>query len=713
MPTFYDTPINPTNAGLQFNYAVWTANSTVTLTNVPWDDAYRNIVKFDSTDALISYLHRDDVAKIKLESVVYAKPGMPVRIPITFNQAYKYNYLHVHNPAIPHSNDEPRDFFYFIQDVKFIAPNTTELVLQLDIWSSFFEQIQFKWAYVERGHLGIANKNQYNDNGREYLTVPEGLDLGNEYVLLEDNNFDLSYSTVKAVGAIIVTTVSLSEDPGSVGEPKLKSANGSTIGRLVNGYEVYYCEDQYKLAQFLQNLSGYPWISQGIISITLCPALNLSRLSSTKWSGVYGVDDPGYSAQPKSRSINNPMVKIQNSIPDRYKHLQKFLTYPYCHIEMTSFTGKPVVLKPELLPITHDGKLWVDVVNNPFPPAPRALAYVKGYANKHGKIFGDARHYASPGLDLDIATGYFNLPQTGVTNNSYLSFMASNVNSIAFQHQAADWSYQKQLSGAKNAFDNSRLSINAANESAGINIAQNIANRDFSNQMSYRKGLQNYGNAAVNGINSALHGDFAGGIIGGAQGMVNAALDHVNNVMEHNARTAISNDGIRAQAMVQSRTQSHIADNNLAYARFAANGDYQNAIGEINAKVQDAKLLQPTTSGQIGGDGFIPYMFQKFIVAFRSMVLSQGAYAAIGEFWLRYGYAINRFHYMRDITLMSKFTYWKVKELDISASNCPEVYKTAIRGIFEKGVTVWTQPNYIGNTDVGDNGVAKAVTIGG
>ena len=33
----------------------------------------------------------------------------------------------------------------------------------------------------------------------------------------------------------------------------------------------------------------------------------------------------------------------------------------------------------------------------------------------------------------------------------------------------------------------------------------------------------------------------------------------------------------------------------------------------------------------------------------------------------------------------------------------PETYKQAIRGILEKGVTVWSNPNDIGNIDTADN----------
>jgi hypothetical protein len=52
---------------------------------------------------------------------------------------------------------------------------------------------------------------------------------------------------------------------------------------------------------------------------------------------------------------------------------------------------------------------------------------------------------------------------------------------------------------------------------------------------------------------------------------------------------------------------------------------------------------------------------------------------------------------------MSKFTYWKMSETYISAATLPESFKQTMRGILEKGVTVWGDPSFIGNTDTADN----------
>jgi hypothetical protein len=61
--------------------------------------------------------------------------------------------------------------------------------------------------------------------------------------------------------------------------------------------------------------------------------------------------------------------------------------------------------------------------------------------------------------------------------------------------------------------------------------------------------------------------------------------------------------------------------------------------------------------------------------------------------------------------VMDKFTYWKLKETYITSSTCPEGFKQTIRGIFEKGVTVWSDPSDIGNVDTAANNALTGVTL--
>jgi hypothetical protein len=152
-------------------------------------------------------------------------------------------------------------------------------------------------------------------------------------------------------------------------------------------------------------------------------------------------------------------------------------------------------------------------------------------------------------------------------------------------------------------------------------------------------------------------------------------------------------------------------DTNKGLADWAAKGDYANAIAGINAKVQDSRMTQPSTSGQMGGD-MMNLVNNNTVVSVRWKMIDRASLRLVGEYWLRYGYAVRNFVIPpANLLCMSKFTYWKMLETYITSGGMPESMKQIIRGIFEKGVTVWSDPSYIGNTDMADNQPLDGITL--
>ena len=183
------------------------------------------------------------------------------------------------------------------------------------------------------------------------------------------------------------------------------------------------------------------------------------------------------------------------------------------------------------------------------------------------------------------------------------------------------------------------------------------------------------------------------------------AQNQMNNAADINARSA----GQRGSASVSS--QSSIRDTNKNLADWAAKGDYANTIAGINAKVQDAQLIQPSVSGQYAGETF-NLVNDTMELSLRWKMIDPAAIRVLGEYWLRYGYAVRQFKTIPvSLQVMTKFTYWKLAETYISSATVPESFKQAIRGIFEKGVTVWGNANDIGNIDIANNEPISGVTL--
>ena len=151
------------------------------------------------------------------------------------------------------------------------------------------------------------------------------------------------------------------------------------------------------------------------------------------------------------------------------------------------------------------------------------------------------------------------------------------------------------------------------------------------------------------------------------------------------------------------------ADQNKNLSDWAARGDYQNAVAGIDATVQDAALTQPSQSGQMAGDGF-NLSNGMMIVQIRYKTITTQMQEIVGNYFLKYGYAIRQYLVpQKDFMCMEKYTYWKMLDTSIICSTADEGVKNAIRGIFEKGVTVWRNPTDIGRTYGADNAPIQGI----
>jgi len=694
------------NWGLGFNYSVWTQGTAVTLANVPWNSDYRDVVRFDNQAGLDTYLNNNAGPVIDIPRLSYAKFGRPIRLDTPFHTVQNYNYIRAYNPAQPIKGDTGRAFYYFITDVVYIAPNTTEIYVQLDVWQTFGYNVEFGNCFIQQGHIGIANENAFNDWGREFLTVPEGLDVGGEYRIKEqwqreiatarDLSPEGSPTPTTDYAIMVVTTVSFeSASFGTVDNPIMESARGSNMENLPNGSEIWIFNTS-QFGNFLTAFANKPYITSGIISITAMPSADIYDVPATNVQiedGVFALRvGPGSLKRVTSALGENWRDSVD--VGARYSHLKKFWTYPYMVLELTCYNGAPLLLKPESW---ADANLSVIEVPHFAPPSPRLAFYPYRYNWGGGTETWDKNGLVNDGAEfLDTMTAISNFPQFSLLNNGYLSYMASNNNSIAYQHSSADWGQQKAQTGATVAYNQA---------SAGINTSQDV-NRIGINASQRQAALSNETagyNALKGGANSLLQAN--------AIGLGNTIADYAIGTNQTSMSNSISSGASLATNKAETSNAGYARDTNLDYATFANQGDYENAIAGIQAKIQDARLIQPTTSGQMGGDAFNLATY-KWGYDIKLKMIGGAALNAVGDFWLRYGYAINRFGKMpSNFMVMEKFTYWKLKETYITSSQCPESFKQVIRGIFEKGVTVWKNPADIGNIDIADNMPLNGVTL--
>lgn len=716
-------PPNTYPAGLDFDYSVWNPGTRIDLVNVNWDNNYRDTTIFSNRGRLNEYIDAKSGSGITIENMTYAKPGEDIYLGIPYNRVNRYNYLRASNPLMPIDGDIQKDFYYFILDCEYIAPNTTRLRLQLDVWSTYIHDVTIGNCYLERGHAAIANEKSFDSFGRDNLTVPEGFDLGSEYRTIVRRTSEIMGATVTPTNininydVLVVSTTDLSSDPGTADDPVLKSATGTFFGTLASGADMYVFDDVTGFVAFMNAISTAPWVSQGIISATIIP--KLTRYDPDFVYQPLGTPTPvsSYLGTPKKHKFFpnwRNSQEILQWIPERYRHLKKFLTFPYMAIQVTTWTATPIILKPESW---NDPDAFMMERSVFMPPGQRVEISPRRY-NSSGQEIENFMNfpenaitrdsYRETGDDsgdyLDISTMIANFPTIPVVNNGQLGYLASNVNGIAYQQQSAGWAQQRALGGAQASYDIQTGAMQAAKDMYASGIYADVGNTANTNRTLAAQAAVNASAQAAAGIGTALTPAGAGGsaisgLVNGAASAINAGIQTQANDEALNVRNTQATQNIQTQNKQAGLTR----DTNNDLANWSAKGDYANQIAGINARVADAALIQPTTSGQMGGET-MNLANGTAEVSVRWKLIDNASIKIIGDFWLRYGYAVRTF--MKppaNLKVMTKFSYWKFTESYISGAMIPEGHKAVIRGILEKGVTVWNDPNDIGQIDIADN----------
>lgn len=668
----------------------WPTASQVTLAKVAWDSSYRDVVRFASPEAREAYFASKATESVTIDHTTYLKPNEPIMINTPYSKAYTYNYCVVKNPQLPVPGEvTPPVLFYFITSVAYVAPNTTALTVELDCWQTYCFDVCFGNCFVERGHVAIqAERNTTGADyqqltprtAQRYLTAAEGLDVGNEYLVAQMEHFDLSnvrHGKNGGFRVIIMSTTDLAADWGTKDNPHLKTADGQKTDGLIGGCNVYALST-LNFENFMGRIAEAPWVAKGIISISAFPSTLLTDGPEVSLNGTpahFLGETPDQGIYWTSRNV---WWCLGNGIPDRYKGLRKFFTWPYSVIELNAFNGSSVLLKPELL---LQNTIALKNIACAAPPHMKVGFYPEGYgeAQTNGTLGPVQYSYYTmdieaapktngiiPSFYTDVAVWFQNMPQFSLVNDGFLSYMASTAHTREYQYNAAGWGQEKSIAGTELSFDQAKASL-----------ANNQANQDISN-------IATVAHAGVNGISSLLSGNVGGAI----QGTIGTGIDLVAGNMQFQNNQAL---------------QSGFATQNAELAKWAARGDYQTQIAGINATVQDAALTQPSTVGQAGGDGF-NLANGLFGVSIRYRTCDANHVRIIGEYWLRYGYAVRQFMTPpKDLQCMSNFTYWKMAETYLTCASADEGAKDVIRGIFEKGVTVWANPDNIGRIDIANN----------
>lgn len=181
-----------------FDYARWQGKVSIKLLNVLWNSNYADVPGFVSDEERDEWFDEQQGLIHTLESGFNITPENTVRIPVPYNDAYRFNYLVVDMPMQTSAN-EPIDYementrvqrwYYFIDNMTQYSPNTTELHLTLDVWVTFSNTIEIPYLMLERGHAPMMQT-----TASTFLQNPIE---NNEYLLADDFNYGNENRVVK------------------------------------------------------------------------------------------------------------------------------------------------------------------------------------------------------------------------------------------------------------------------------------------------------------------------------------------------------------------------------------------------------------------------------------------------------------------------------------------------------------------------------------
>lgn len=684
--------------------------------------------------------------------------SLEIDVPIPYDMCAKHNYLVVRyakfanddSPVIYEGDDGLREWFWFIREVEFLAPNTTRLHLLDDAFQTWIYDINVSGMILERGHAPM-----FETKASYFLANPVER---NEYLLTEDVNFGEA-STVKDIEAValnsgdmyacIATTANPQGTWGTKAGGNWKVPSSAYYTQQGQPSVKLFCMAASNLNQFLTNVSSdYPQFKQTVQGVFFASSQLVTLGNSFTFAGT-----TCYNVNATRKNIDlMTLSKSQFGYPAKYDEMAKLYTSPYAHIEITDENGNADVVKIE----DSTGTLKINAAMNtawPFITIDAQLDGVGGNATRQitfknitnrsitvkGQWYETIRQWNVPvfAVVLDPAREYdysthFDRAQRAVEYNTAKTNADASADTLtdnadlqeACNTAVASASNDSADSMTTNSNNYANAEAGAANALISANATSTIISAEQQGAISIGSG---YAMGAVGAIGSAMSGDI-GGVVTSAMGAVIGAETTTESMAVGNAFTAAqaltagvantaktgivaakNNADLSAQKTATNAVRDAnnayvdgVAANNAATMKANATRDRNAAISAVNNDVSQAALRAPFIYGTFeSGDTSTTKPMAMFA---HIVTQSKSAISRAGDEFARYGYTYDgQWDFDGDWNVGKYFTYWKLRDFWVYNLNVPDMYMDKIRFFLFGGVTVWRSPEYIGKINIYDN----------
>ena len=517
-------------------------------------------------------------------------------VPIPFDVAARYNYVAVEYEPFASAGDlleyeetsGLENWYWFVREVEFLAPNSTRLHLLNDAWQTFIYDMDIPYMMLERGHYGM-----HQTSANKFLRNPIA---NNSYLLareeLEPNAPRIGTSTHEHVFntgsmyAVVVTSANATGAWGSKsgGDWQTPSTQGYNQGVptyrafavAASSFSSFVSNMVADVPQFMQTVQAVCFVGESLLDL----GASFTFCSTT----CYNVD------ATYKRTTVHQLAKSDFGYPSRYADIAKLYTYPYAEIIITDSNGDETEIHIE----DTNGKIELDYCLSLVYP----WLQIDGAITSTGKTARRNISFANvSSRSMPIGGNWFDMLVQYEIPTFGLYESAAKVNDYATHFDRAQQAYagDNTQANANASADTMQANANASADNvvanATVTTAANSAVTAASNTSAYAvsSNTQTYntGTAAANniisqmGTASTIEANEMQGAISAASGFTNSAIGAISSGNAVGAATGILS-GIVGAA-------STMASTNVANGLTAVNASLSQAANSGSATASNTK----------------------------------------------------------------------------------------------------------------------------
>ena len=593
----------------------------VILCSVPIDNTYENQLDFANTTQQRDYF--SGKALHTFNNLTYQRKDSTIDLPISVDSLWGVNYVMYQN-----ANFGSKWFYAFIDRMEYISPNNSRIVITTDAWQTWQFNINFGKCYVEREHTNV----------NETISVEEGLDAGNEYVLRKQVHLwdrsgigpDYFVVMTETVEDIMKSKYWDKQEPSSLNGP-----NGSTPSCV----HYYYFDSSFRAMlkmpatdeerNILNNPLGYTnpvagsedWYGK---VTEMSKVLNTMFVGNSAAADVIGYI-PGLDKYQKTREL----VK------------ERAARFASAIVEIFRLPADPTDLQYQT--DSYGCRRVVGLTSD--------LRFGSASSGVTSDYFSEPKlnYYPYSYFKVTNHKGSAQVFKPEYVSNPHISYTLGFGSPVTIRY----WCDNYQGSGNqkdKSVISNTNNTLPVLNDQYGAYLMTSKTQNDVAITNSIVGGAVSVGTGAASaGLGFALGGPM-GALVGGLAGVASSAIGGLSNVYK--------------------------------------------TVSGINAKKQDLQGQPPTVTGN-SNNGDFDYNDGEDGVWVELWTINDQHGGILSDYFNRYGYQINRVK-VPNFKGRSGFNFVKTTDAMITGG-VPMNDLDQIKQMFNNGVTIWHDPWNVGN----------------